>query len=72
MVLEEILDFQDTSKQVIYAFIMGIILSEHGSYHYHYHVVWIPKYHIKVLDVELKEFVKRLLFDIQGYQKGLE
>ena len=51
---------------------MEIRLSGHGAYHHQYHVVWIPKYRKKVLKGELKEFVEKHLFDIQGYHPDVE
>ena len=51
---------------------MEIRLSGHGAYHHQYHVVWIPKYRKKVLKGELKEFVGKHLFDIQGYHPDVE
>jgi REP element-mobilizing transposase RayT len=37
---------------------MEVRLSAHGVYHHQYHVVWIPKYRKKILQGELKDFIR--------------
>jgi putative transposase len=51
---------------------MKIRLSAHGAYRHQYHVVWIPKYRKRILEVELKAFVEQRLFDIHQYHPDIE
>ena len=51
---------------------MEIRLSAHGAYHHEYHVVWIPKYRKRILKGEVKSFVEKHIFDIQGYHPDIE
>ena len=51
---------------------MEIRLSAHGAYHHEFHVVWIPKYRKRILKGEVKCFVEKHIFDIQGYHPDIE
>ena len=51
---------------------MEIRVSSHGAYHHEYNVVWIPKYRKRLLKGELKEFIKKKLYDIQTYHPEVE
>jgi len=51
---------------------MEIRLSGHGAYHHEFHIVWIPKYRKKILKGELKSFIEKHLYDVQGYHPDVE
>jgi len=51
---------------------MEVRLSVHGADHHKYHIVWISKYRKKILKGELKAFIEKRLFDIQGYHPDIE
>ena len=51
---------------------MEVRLSAHGSYYHLYHIVWIPKYHRKILKGELKAFIAARLLEISQYHPDIE
>ena len=51
---------------------MEIRLSSHGTYRHQFHIVWIPKYRKKVLTGNVKEFIEKRLYDIEGYHPDIE
>ena len=50
---------------------MKITRSAHGAYHHQYPVVWIPKYHTKVLKGERKQYLEKALCDIETFHPAM-
>jgi putative transposase len=51
---------------------MEIRLSADGAYYHEYHVVWIPKHRKRILKGEVKAFVEKHIFNIQGCHPEIE
>jgi putative transposase len=52
---------------------MGIRRTKHAVYELKYHLVWVPKFRVRILDKEVAEFVKEIFEQIaQEYEFNID